>query len=277
MEVNNFNRFVLSSKDLLNEIFYYASASDLTQRICLVCKKWKEVADSDIPWKQKAIRLYGQQDAEIAFLNTQKVSWKAAYILGPTVIVKEWKSDAGYFIGQKVDSVGTIYEGEFKASQLNGQGKMTTRNRTVYEGEFKADQLNGQGKIDYSDGPLHEGQFKNNKLNGQGQISTPNGKVLKGEFKANQLNGQGKIIYQGTVYEGEFKANQLNGQGKITFLSGSIYEGEFKDNQLNGQGKITYSNGKIYEGQFKNGKLNGQGKKNILIKHFMKGNLKIIS
>ena len=56
----------------------------------------------------------------------------------------------------------------------------------VYEGEWLADQIEGQGEAVYVNGNVYKGSFKNNQRHGVGEMIFANGAVYDGEW----VNGQ---------------------------------------------------------------------------------------
>ena len=138
--------------------------------------------------------------------------------------------------GQIIETInysdGSVYVGEFKDDQLNGQGTFTSADGSVYVGEFKDDQLNGQGTYTSADGGVYVGEYKDNERNGQGAYTSASGNVYVGEYKDGQINGRGTLTSaDGDVYVGEFKDDQFSGQGTFTFADGDVDVGEFEDNR----------------------------------------------
>jgi hypothetical protein len=155
---------------------------------------------------------------------------------------------------------GSVYVGEFRDNQLNGQGTITFASGSVYVGEFRDDQINGQGTFTFANGDVYVGEFRDGLANGQGTYTYTNGDVYTGEHRDNLANGQGTFTYtNGDVYTGEFVDDQRNGQGTYTYTNGDVYTGEHRDNQTHVQGTITFANGDVYVGGFIDDQFNGQG------------------
>ena len=55
---------------------------------------------------------------------------------------------------------GTIYEGQWKFRERNGQGTLTFPDGRKYVGEFKSGQRHGKGTMTWLDGRQYIGEFK---------------------------------------------------------------------------------------------------------------------
>ena len=166
----------------------------------------------------------------------------------------------------------------------NGFGVSSYFNGTVYVGNFKNHEWQGNGKIIYPDKSIHIGYFENNKKNGEGVFIYPGGNVFFGEFLNNKKNGEGTLLYSnGDQFIGEWSNDVRTGSGNLSFskknnyedistnfiiqnqgdriyFSESIlYEGEIIKNKNKNLKILLYSNGNKYIGEWHNGKKHGQG------------------
>ena len=108
---------------------------------------------------------------------------------------------------------GTIYEGQWKFRERNGQGTLSFPDGRKYVGEFKSGQRHGKGTMTYPDGRKYTGDFNYGERSGYGSMTYPDGRKYTGEFKAGEKNGQGTMIHpDGKKQEGEFKSGEFVGQ-----------------------------------------------------------------
>ena len=160
---------------------------------------------------------------------------------------------------------GTIYIGEWKDGQKNGQGTQLYGSETQwagdkYVGQFKSGEFHGQGTYIFSSGDIYAGGFKDNQTSGQGILTRANGDRYVGQHEGGSSNGQGTYNYaDGRRYVGEWKNDKKNGQGTFNWLNGDKYVGEWQDDKQNGQGSFIRANGDKYVGGFKDNKGSGQG------------------
>jgi len=150
-----------------------------------------------------------------------------------------------------------IYIGQHDSNfHKKGIGKKFNKDdgTLVYEGEFKANNVNGFGIYYMHNGLFYEGEWKNNLSEGFGQIIKNGNLQYKGEFKKGKKHGIGLEINDNAIYEGEFKNNSCEGYGIAIFFNDcdiQRYEGEWKDDQFDGYGIAYYKDGSIYNGKFK--------------------------
>ena len=55
---------------------------------------------------------------------------------------------------------GSVYVGELKGGERNGQGTYTWTNGDKYVGEYKDGKKHGQGKFTFTDGGWYDGSWK---------------------------------------------------------------------------------------------------------------------
>lgn len=188
--------------------------------------------------------------------------------------------------GQYTYADGSILEGEFSNSRINGLCVKThldgSRSECFYtDGKrnglltvkfsygliFTANYNNGKldnnsAKFKFSNGDLYEGSI-NNKLeyDGSGVLTYADGRKYVGQFKNGLRNGLATYTFSdGKKYVGEFKNDIITGKGTISYPDGSKYEGDWKNGFYDGQGTLIYESGDKYIGHWKEGKFSGQGK-----------------
>lgn len=159
------------------------------------------------------------------------------------------------FIGKKITLSGTVYEGEFKDSLKEGQGREESSEH-IYYGQFMSDMKHGIGRLTYKGiNDIYEGEFINNHINGKGKYYWANQEIYEGTFINGKMHGKG--IYKlpdGSQYIGEYVNNLKDGMGEFKWSNGKIYRGQFIKGKPHGIGNITYK-GKTYNCEFKEGKM----------------------
>ena len=73
---------------------------------------------------------------------------------------------------------GSMYEGEFKDGEYNGQGIMTFPDGNKYVGEFKDGKRHGQGTFTFSDGRKYLGEWREKKP-WNGTLVDKDGKIIE--------------------------------------------------------------------------------------------------
>ena len=135
---------------------------------------------------------------------------------------------------------GDKYLGQWdsKKDTIRGQGVYVTAVvGELYEGYFKNSNFNGQGRHIDKKGIIRQGKFKDGKLNGEGiYIRESIGKK------------------HGCIYEGMFKNGQFDGKGTCKWTDGRDYEGFWKQDERDGQGEMTWPDCRYYKGNWKMGK-----------------------
>lgn len=103
----------------------------------------------------------------------------------------------GQFKNHELHGEGTItynnqvFRGQYVDGSLEGFGTITSNGKLVYEGMFKESKKEGQGKF-YADGKIYEGEFKSDLVNGICKV-TSGETVWEGEYS----NGkQGRNLEQ---------------------------------------------------------------------------------
>lgn len=122
------------------------------------------------------------------------------------------------------------YEGNYVDGQKSGVGKMVYPNGDVYEGEWVANKMEGQGTYTYKKtGDIYSGTFQGNKKHGAGdyEFGKDNSRMT-GTWENGEIVS-GKWIFKGAAeYEGTFKMGKPINAGKFTFASGLSQEGSFE-------------------------------------------------
>ena len=199
----------------------------------------------------------------------------------------EWNKDIKEGQGIQTYADGSVYKGTFHDNTFNGHGTLTvppvndSTTSTIYVGEWKNSQMHGEGSITYVDGSKYSGEWENNKKNGQGIFTDTNGKKLNGTFKDGTFvdpagSGIETIDYEsGAQYIGQLKDKLYHGLGTYIFPDGkTMYTGQWKNDKKNGQGLHIFQDGSSYEGTWKNGMMDGKGIHTLVDGNSRSGNFK---
>ncbi len=167
----------------------------------------------------------------------------------------------GLFAGKgKLQTARFVYEGEFKAGRMSGQGRYAGTDKSVYVGQFADELFHGQGRYENAAKDVYEGSFVKGEFEGKGTYRRADGASHAGMFRDWRPHGPG--IYtdaKGNVYEGDFADGDMHGKGRFSGKDGSRYEGEFRDWQYHGQGVFRNAAGDEYKGGFAYGMYDGKG------------------
>jgi len=77
---------------------------------------------------------------------------------------------------------GQKYSGEFRGSTFYGKGRFESLG-TVYVGDFRYGQFDGEGKMTFYNGGYYEGEFSRGKMHGDGKMVLPDGREIEGIWK----------------------------------------------------------------------------------------------
>jgi hypothetical protein len=159
-------------------------------------------------------------------------------------------------------ATGHVYEGEFKADQPNGKGKLTMgKKESVYEGDWADGQQHGKGVYVFPNGDTYEGEFQNGRMTGVGKYKSPT-VTYEGLWKDDMYEGKGTLkITSGAIYSGLFSGGLRHGNGQLTLPNGGVYNGEWKDDVRHGKGEFKEADGTIYEGEWRDDLPEGKGTK----------------
>ena len=98
---------------------------------------------------------------------------------------------------------GSIYKGEFKTDQPNGDGSKVFPDGSTYTGKFLIGMFHGFGKFKQSsDKSEYEGTWKQNQMRGNGTKKTNDGNIeISGIFDGtNMVNGKGYKKWKRAIY-----------------------------------------------------------------------------
>lgn len=173
----------------------------------------------------------------------------------------------GQFRNSRFEGEGKIYFGEelhyagqFRNGLRHGWGVETPPNSSRYEGEFSDDIRHGKGKLFQSNGTLLEGEWVEGRPEGEFSIAFPSGNRYQGHFQHGALHGYGVMVYaNGHRYEGQW-LDGAKTEGKYYWTDKEYYEGAFDANGRTGFGKYYYADGARYEGEWQRDEIQGQGK-----------------
>ena len=207
------------------------------------------------------------------------------------------QGDCIHGFGTYVFQNGDKYIGEFKNSQLNGNGTLTFSSDNIQKQLRKKKQwssnvdyffldipeYSGLDKLTYK---KYEGEFKNDKFHGTGVLMFEEGVLWSGIFSRGAFhmgcvsgdceNGFGVMIMLWVdLYVGEFKDGERHGKGTYTWGAvseeyyetgykhlaevGGKYVGDWKKNRRTGFGVYTSNDGSSYEGEYRNNQKHGKG------------------
>ncbi|MEM1214240.1 MAG: caspase family protein [Bacteroidota bacterium] len=153
----------------------------------------------------------------------------------------------------------------------DGKGTYLTPGGAVYVGQFRNSEIHGQGICTYSDGSRYEGQWSHRMPEGYGSKTWADGRSFTGQWRRGfpvnrdgvyQAKGQeglttpsGTLVLQSGCLQGDCE----NGRGIYAYADGSRYEGQFRRGRPSGSGTFHYPNGDWYQGQFVAGLPHGYG------------------
>lgn len=201
-----------------------------------------------------------------------KCTYKGDFVLGKMTGKGIFKYENGCeFEGRVVNGVrqrgtltyrnGTIYSGEFKGDEPNGQGTITYSSKVVYEGNVKGIELikYGEGKLIYSDLTIYKGLFENDRPAKKGYLSFPDGSSYEGDCRNGKPHGAGLLtLFNDHKLSGNFYEGVFLGEGRLEMGDREII-GIFHGNQCPAKGLVVFPNGDTYEGDLLNGKMHGVG------------------
>jgi len=150
------------------------------------------------------------------------------------------------------------YVGEVKKKKKNGEiifirsgsGKQTWNDKSMYLGNFKEDEMNGNGTITYPNGSIYSGNWLNGVRHGKGKLISTEGSSYDGEWRYDVWDGNGRLTYDnGDYVVGHFKLDTICGKAKMyNSHKQKIYDGDWLNDQFHGKGTYFFTNGKV---QFK--------------------------
>jgi hypothetical protein len=183
-----------------------------------------------------------------------------------------------------------VYEGEWKASQKTGCGRISLPDGRTLVGEFRQGLLEGAGQVQTAEKLVQSvflrgeadgvcsvqylgghrcilGRFQKDRLNGFGLISSKGRSEpysLKSIFDFGVTNSLGEEVAGSKEYRGEFFANCKHGVGlysdKAFELGRLEYLGYFEHNVFSKFGILKLGSGEVFEGGMRDGLKCGIGR-----------------
>jgi len=135
------------------------------------------------------------------------------------------------------------YDGEMKKGHFDGKGTLIFTNGDTYEGQFRDSERNGQGKMTWYNRNTYDGEWKNGLMDGRGTYKWLGGNIYAGSWVKGKQEGRGKFTFlNGNSYEGEFKDSMINGRGRYRWSNGDVYDGSWENEEPNGIGTLKIYN-----------------------------------
>lgn len=268
-------RVFFLNEECYQKIFLYLDYKSL--KSCYeVCKEWKELFTPTFLrlWSSKIRNRNPTQLLDMNFGNEIVIDYHLTCYFFENHLENS-------LLGKCYFSNGDTFKGEFDRSRNLLRGLMKYKSkRVIYEGEFKASQKNGKGKLISKKGDEYIGEFKNGSIIGTGKVSFKNGDIIEfDDFQGRNVELVKYSFQNGSRYEGEIQFSHnaglkeeeqqeeeepilnienfsLTGFGKLIFSNGDGYEGQVKDAKMHGHGRMT-KNGCQIEGQFEMNQLEG--------------------
>jgi len=157
------------------------------------------------------------------------------------------KADRTVIEGKSANGGTYVHIGEVRDGQANGYGTRYTSGGIVARGQFRNSQLEGQGEYLWPSGSLERasGVFKDSLLNGQGVMASKDGSFLTATFS------------QGKPVEGVYRsADGQRYEGIFDGPSGRLVSGTIYDAQGRVREKGTWRDGSLYIGErYQNGQV----------------------
>lgn len=146
-------------------------------------------------------------------------------------------------------SNGDVYEGDFRNSQMSGEGRFLYSTGDIYEGEFLSNLQHGKGRYIHYTGDIYEGEFQYGLMHGKGKYSFHSGSYYEGDYQYGLMHGKGKYYnsIDKMTFEGSFCQNYKHGKGKLFFANGDMYEGDFDHDDRKGVGYYYEKSGRVYQ------------------------------
>ncbi|KAE8773734.1 Phosphatidylinositol-4-phosphate 5-kinase 9 [Hordeum vulgare] len=168
-----------------------------------------------------------------------------------------------------------VYEGGWRRGTRHGHGRTLWPSGAVYEGEYSAGFMDGQGT--YVAGPSttssswswsssslsssYKGQWKMDRKHGHGLQTYPNGDTFEGSWVQGQMDGHGRYTWaNGNTYVGAMRNGAMSGKGVLTWsATGDSFQGNWLDGAMHGYGLYTWDDGGCYLGTWTRGLKDGKG------------------
>ena len=132
---------------------------------------------------------------------------------------------------------GDVYEGDFVANAMAGDGRLTFANGDVYEGDFVAGERTGVGVYLWQTGSRYEGQVRAGRPHGEGEYTRPDGWTYRGELRRRQApRPRGSDLAQRESLHRRLRRDERNGLGYLYWRDGTLFRGHFSSGRPHGAG-----------------------------------------
>ncbi|KAI5010712.1 hypothetical protein ZWY2020_012849 [Hordeum vulgare] len=159
---------------------------------------------------------------------------------------------------------GCVYEGGWRRGMRHGNGRTVWPSGAVYEGEYSAGFMDGEGTHLAAGSPSssssYKGQWKLDRKHGLGLQAHANGDVYQGSWVQGQMEGQGRYTWaDGNSYVGTMRSGLMSGKGVLTWSAGDSFQGNWVAGVAHGYGLYTWDGGGCYLGTWSRGLKDGKG------------------
>ncbi|VAI94290.1 unnamed protein product [Triticum turgidum subsp. durum] len=162
-----------------------------------------------------------------------------------------------------------VYEGGWKRGARHGHGRTLWPSGAVYEGDYSAGFMDGQGTYvtsssssSSSSSYTYKGQWKLDRKHGHGRQTYPNGDAFEGSWVQGHMEGHGcrYTWANGNTYAGTMRNGTMFGKGVLTWsATGDSFQGNWLDGAMHGYGLYTWEDGGSYLGTWTRGLKDGKG------------------
>jgi hypothetical protein len=159
----------------------------------------------------------------------------AAYFYGLRAMnaLEKWDN-----FGSTILPGGHVYEGQFRAGKMHGNGKVTFATQggrsVVYTGEFVNGRFDGYGVLADERSVIYDGHFKDGLFDGKGLLYANDGSVYRGDWVSGKREGRGVCWLEGKedglIYKGNYKNDRFFGSGVLQRGPAVLFAGEFEEN-----------------------------------------------
>ena len=179
-----------------------------------------------------------------------------------------------------------MYEGEWNAGRMHGQGTYSAKDGTRYQGSWSADLKNGLGTH-----ALRPDQRRHTQRRSRGcRLTHPGLQVTSAFPTAISIRASGatgspmglactrcvaprRVVSRpprpyassgiqwanGNEFNGEWVAGLMCGRGTFVWSTGERYDGEWRDGKEEGRGTFTWPDGSYFDGNWVGGEKHGVG------------------
>ena len=152
-----------------------------------------------------------------------------------------------------------VGSGKFEKDVFSGKGRFRFKDGSVYEGEVKEGEYDGEGVYTFPDSLVIKAVYTRNQKNGKVEITKGDSMHFEGTCKKNKVDGPGTERINGeVVYKGNYTSGIPHGKGIIYFDNRMYYQGTVKKGVVSGLGTIYDTDGKeVHRGSFLQNKFVG--------------------